>query len=106
MPTTDERRQVAARLRDTNSTVLSPICVVMKRFGTVCDDFTDCTFCEETLFDRLAELIEPEPERTCFPMYDGRYNNAPKCSLCGEILTSGDVKMPNFCGECGARVRK
>lgn len=44
------------------------------------------------------------PERTCLPVYDGKWRNTPKCSLCGELLTEGVLKLPKHCPECGAKV--
>lgn len=69
--------------------------------------------------EKLAELIEPEPERTCqmdksefadfAPEYEGLYS----CSKCGEetavlacVNDGGDMEWmkPRFCGFCGAKV--
>lgn len=44
------------------------------------------------------------PERTCLPVYDGKWRNTPRCSLCGELLTDGVLKPPKHCSECGAKV--
>lgn len=44
------------------------------------------------------------PERTCLPVYDGKWRNTPKCSICGELLTDGVLKLPKHCSECGAKV--
>lgn len=73
----------------------------------------------EELHERLAELIEPEPERTCqmdksefadfAPEYEGLYS----CPKCGEetavlacVNDGGDMEWikPRFCGYCGAKV--
>ena len=43
-------------------------------------------------------------QRRCVPVYDGKYRNTPRCSLCGELLADGVLKLPNYCGECGAKV--
>lgn len=67
----------------------------------------------------LADLIEPEPERTCTmdksefadfaPEYEGLYS----CSKCGEqtavlacVNEDGDMEWikPRSCGFCGAKV--
>ena len=44
------------------------------------------------------------PERTCLPVYEGKHDPNPKCSLCGEPLADGVLNLPKYCGECGARV--
>lgn len=52
---------------------------------------------------RLADLIEPEPERTCRKV-PGRMKygtRMPKCSECGQSL--GDDRW-NYCPKCGAKV--
>lgn len=58
---------------------------------------------EETLLE-IWEAIRPRFERRCVPVYDGKYRNTPRCSLCGELLADGVLKLPRYCGECGARV--
>lgn len=120
MPTNDERREVAKKLRELEV-----------------GDFPDGRFYDwgevETalgLVDygswykeadvlRLADLIEPEPERTCrmdksefadfAPEYEGLYS----CLKCGEetavlacVNEDGDMEWvkPRFCGFCGAKV--
>lgn len=64
MSTNDERREIAARLRDystRNFDESSPWLYMSKALTgsfTAYDDASD-------LFTDLADLIEPEPERTC-----------------------------------------
>lgn len=60
---------------------------------------------------RLADLIEPE-ERTCRNMYEGAVKGPFTCSACGEYSKTwyhmgfGDMyaDVPNFCPNCGAKV--
>ena len=62
MPTNDERREVAARLRNWESFretfKESPICAVIDALGV--EGYLDW----RGVFELLADLIEPEPRRT------------------------------------------
>jgi hypothetical protein len=120
MPTSDERREVAARLRayivyakahDKNGdcTMGSDKCV-----DTRCTLYNDIASCieecvnfnlsAEQVFTRLADLIDP----TCHAVpSDGGFFT---CSECGERIgavlpTLGTVLM-HHCSHCGARVVK
>lgn len=120
MPTDDERREVARRLRHSWANVpdknpvrhqLRVLFEIYSAVGLADDDDADAI----DLFDRLADLIEPEPERTC---HDTDYSRESiTCSECGEItmntlyfvdLDGGyrTVKShrPRFCSSCGVRV--
>ena len=101
MSTNDERREVAARLRVLNSELWACYSEEYDDLRWACNADK---YYELELHELLADLIEPEPERTCLPLYDGKYNNNPKCSLCGELLSDGVLKLPNYCGWCGAKV--
>lgn len=109
MPTNDERREVAAKLRD--------------KAGRVCFDgceVEECLFCGDWRYSysagdgarsymRLADLIEPE-ERTCRDTWDGREFRCSACGAVSHVLTrdeAGDwrfVGAPPFCPNCGAKV--
>ena len=107
MPTTDERREVAARLRET--TAYKPICHIAIAVGMKCGDFTvdECIDCNEQTFARLADLIEPEPERTCRAVNtrDAGFNEWDfNCSECGHLLATNAFYRPNYCTNCGAKV--
>ena len=101
MPTNDERREVAARLRDystRNFDESSPWLYMSKALTgsfTAYDDASD-------LFTDLADLIEPE-ERTCKPVVaeDGANEGCRVCSECGRLYWSTP-----FCAYCGARVEE
>ena len=54
----------------------------------------------EELHDRLADLIEPEPERTCHLIEDEDGRTA--CSECG--CTALYMSSATYCPDCGARV--
>lgn len=125
MPTNDERREVAARLRELPIDMYE----VEERWeaeglGTDCHDQTDYFLIHNVLFGclpaehmhpcdyedlhaRLADLIEPE-ERTCRmePTGDG----SVVCSACRTEYTSrwlhdGEY-VERYCPNCGARVEE
>lgn len=113
MPTNDERRDVAARLREEaerHCDGFDPL-ALMDALGIdmdaepFCDGFHRyydlATF--ET-WNRLADLIEPEPERTTtrHGKFKTKYGNrVPLCECCGYSI--GD-KRYNYCPNCGAKV--
>lgn len=102
MPTNDERREIAAKLRElaTQGRPTWPALV----------DLLKCPGREVAVM-YLADLIEPE-ERTCRNVsFDcGKL----KCSACGKYTETwyhmgfGDMyaDVPNYCPNCGARVVK
>ena len=104
--TNDERREITARLRESQFNGGYYIHKDDKAFDYFME-LVDATNCHEDmeLHDHLADLIEPEPERTCqnlgreegtiFELYDFG------CSECG---FGCDVCEPNYCPYCGARV--
>ena len=110
-PTSEERREVAARLRSAAKTDSgSPdylwnhleIAVNGWRFGDVIDD--SYVFYNSVL-SRLADLIDP----TCAMEYGGYLPESVKgmlgvyfCSECGSPIYN-DVE-PAYCPYCGARV--
>ena len=109
MATNKERREVAARLRNyenlRESFRESPICAFLDAMGVRYLDW-------EGVCNRLADLIEPEPERTCKNVYDememGACDNGFECSECGEMVEDCEgyhVKGTwNYCPNCGAKV--
>ncbi|WP_417352160.1 hypothetical protein [Gordonibacter pamelaeae] len=105
MPTNEERREVAAKLRD------------FERLRTVFAESSICAFSDalgcgyldwEQTCARLADLIEPAPERTCRdiaePPKGGGFWPAPhfKCSECGGEHVS--IDYVSYCPNCGAKV--
>ena len=113
MPTTDERREVAARLRELypddvlppSSQVRIDICYTI-----------GCGFGQEhqgeKIHKRLADLIEPE-ERTCRMEIDWDYDgDCPAyyrdyvCSECKEDFIYYKSSRVSFCPSCGARVKE
>lgn len=108
-PTSDERRMVAARLRKavkehlySSSDLGESIAAEVNCYG----------YPREKVFTHLADLIEPEPERTChvtmrdrYEVRGGQYIEDWDLSCGDHILIDGD--MPDVglrCPVCGARV--
>ena len=119
MPTNDERRKIAAELRE-NRDPLTPYNLVDYIF----DDPWNHDSGEEVAA-RLADLIEPQ-ERTCRVVTEMRAlsqtqdMHTKSCSSCGYVFGSeqhsqllpglgervaiNPVRIPKFCPNCGARV--
>lgn len=123
MVTNDERRAVAARIRELRkhawdeSSVFDLLGCAVEECGL---DDTD------QLFARLADLIEPEPERTCRVVTDKNAVSQTQevhtkhCSECNhvfgheqhrQLLPGLDeefvlhaVQIPDYCPGCGAKV--
>lgn len=98
MLTNDERREVAARLRDyeglREAFMESPLCAFLDALGV--EGYIDWN----RVINILADLIEPEPERTCKNLSSG---SLFVCSECNGQVTKWRV-MPNYCPNCGAKV--
>ena len=121
MPTNEERREVVARLRAKHKERSKPDVWYPQAVGAYEKayllDLEACVPDGKSLFAVLADLIEPEPERTCrnvFPK-DGILPNLPetmfRCSECGcdvQDYESYGICMTggkwNFCPNCGAKV--
>lgn len=101
MPTNDERRKIAAELRE-NRDPLTPYNLVDYIF----DDPWNHDSCGDVA-DRLADLIEPE-ERTCHMRDagwdDGQCTWGCICSECGAKHEHTRGGWMNFCPNCGAKV--
>ena len=104
-PTDEERRAVAARLRDFER--LRPVfkesnvCAFSDALGIGYMDWEHICAC-------LADLIEPEPERTC-RMRDAHWDDGRRtwgciCSECGAKHERKSGKWMNYCPNCGAKV--
>ena len=97
MTSNEERREVAENLRDFESLrevfKESNICAFSNALGVGYMDW-------EHICARLADLIEPDPERTCRLVEDDEDRTA--CSECGaSYLCMSDA---SFCPDCGAKV--
>ena len=108
MISNDERREVASRLRFTDHNLTwSEGCFCIAEdvgaapTGNEHDDVLDFAHA-------LAELIEPEPERTCKMIPNGEDGICATltCSECGNCESVYAVCADdfNFCPNCGAKV--
>jgi hypothetical protein len=100
MSNEDERREVAARLReDANCSESSPRFVVESYLGIEYDgtDALEESYKSESLL-HLADLIDPTCEVVAF---DDESMRLPHCSSCGHPILK---PWPKFCPNCGARV--
>ena len=108
----DERREVASSLKHCDI-----VCSGSGRYpytfnGSVCGCMlvgqSDTAVRAATSF--LADLIEPEPERTCRVESshevesDGCYSYFEHELTCGHEIACGDQLPPSYCPECGRRV--
>ena len=111
MPTNEERREVAARLRNyenlRESFKESPICAFLDALGVEYLDW-------KGVCNRLADLIEPEPERTCKMelVKRGPIYTVWRFSCCGyehseNVTDGGATELPGTrCPKCGAVVER
>lgn len=105
MTTSEERREVAARLRATKAECEE------RGYPWMVEDLLQALGFEtyedgdDGIFDRLADLIDP----TC-DAEQGYDRDEPiqgrwwKCDVCGEHFIYERGFAPRFCPECGARV--
>lgn len=100
MPTNKERREVANELRYVASHSLNGYSFQRSVEGMVFGTIGDRSW-RETL-TRLADLIEPEPERTCFKVIPNEMEGYVFCSECGAEI--GEYGVPKYCHNCGAKV--
>ena len=100
MPTNEERRDIAAKLRNWESFREtfreSPICAALDVLNV--EGYLDW----RGVCERLADLIEPEPERTCGlrSRLTGPY--CYECTECGKGMKPEWV----YCPHCGKQVTK
>ena len=115
MLTNDERREVAAEMRARGHELYSVNLInVGEQAGLDMDEFDDYDDAREAVWNRLADLIEPEPERTCHVVstirydYEGGYAGTEYVTnlSCGHKHTDRYGDTPNFCSECGERVKE
>jgi DNA-directed RNA polymerase subunit RPC12/RpoP len=110
MPTNEERREVAEKLREKHyerQGTFEPQSMEIQALNRL-DDLLDCLPKRRNLFLDLADLIEPE-ERTC--RNESCYWHLFRCSNCGCEVEGGDEYGHNsnhgsfnYCPNCGDKV--
>lgn len=101
--TNEERREVSENLR----TMTMRGCRYKEEFydllnETVMNEWDFHSFSD--VAERIADLIEPEPERTCRNLSD-EYCQF-KCSNCGREFNTKSVYSFNCCPNCGAKIEQ
>ena len=114
MPTNDERRDVAARLRNLAGHKAADEELTLDALGLYRGENIEGYDTYGVM--QLADLIEPEPERICNAIDDfvlpGQVQTYPYkiCSNCHSdfprLACNGEVSVENYCPNCGARVVK
>lgn len=110
MPSNEERREIAAKWRKKYSErhgMFEPQSVSIQAMNRL-DDLLDCLPRRHDMFLDLADLIEPEPKRTCElePSKSGK----KRCKCCGAFVSVDAVWdccgiIPaKYCPNCGAKV--
>lgn len=99
MPTNEERKQIAAKLReDTDPYTFAEI------FGFSWTDGSDWHWCDVAA--RVADYVEPEPERTCRFIEDDELSvGGVRCTVCDEPwFPENDKSRFVYCPKCGTKV--
>ena len=120
MVTDEERREIAAKLRKVNPYRNQSYTVPYNRYTPAAEYLSELAgalgYSPENdvsrleFQSRLADLIEPEPERTCRVESshevegDGCYAYFEYELTCGHEIAWGDQLPPSYCPECGRRV--
>lgn len=120
MLTNEERREVAARLRGDSYDTIIPYRTgihfgmgcheAANRFWDMCERIKsagDYDIAYSTCY-MLADLIEPEPERTCEILHDDNLSEQyggpmARCSYCGAALPEEFIGPYYYCPCCGSK---
>ena len=109
-PSDEERREVAARLREARANLenIPRLRDVYQSSFIYLIELAKAVGDSEIL-NRLADLIEPEPERTCEleRVKKGALYDVWRYTCCGyehAERVSGESIAANFCPSCGAKV--
>lgn len=110
----DERREVTRMLREVDMDDFGSYSEEHEVIETILGCWLGCEHENEPLNDRLADLIEPEPKRTChIKKKRGRYvGELPYfCDRCGVQFKDaymftwiGGIRRFERCPNCGAKV--
>lgn len=100
MPSNEERHEVAVRLRGAADVDIDD----EGSFETVLFDLLKKPRDHEDAARRLADLIDPEPERTCLAVDTGEGIEAFECSECGWDGWGSRDSVTLYCPMCGASV--
>lgn len=111
----DERREVAKRLRNGGIARNSEDAYVLLLSRVGIRPQLPAANTYEDAMARLADLIEPDPERTCHFVYD-KDEDEFKCDACGYFVTQSESQKEEYyvtqltaecfvhCPFCGAMV--
>lgn len=106
MPTNEERHEVARKLREKNIERNTHGYFEVQDLNfqayNYLKDLEACVPDGDSLFTILADLIDPEPERTCHARIPSEMEGYVFCSKCEGLL--GEYGYPNYCPYCGAKV--
>lgn len=102
MATDEERRKMAQKLRKYASWDEDGELVGCTEFGESVLNLLSCGDTERECFNALADLIEPEPERTCRDTSPLVYKFT--CSECHSSYRFGCEHVVWYCPFCGAKV--
>ena len=113
MPTDEERREVAAEMREYPAELTATLHPAEEALAYYVLDLMSIVGLEDGqvmgFFARLADLIEPE-ERTCRMVLDEdatsslEYDEVFRCTVCGEEVVRKTGTTIRFCPMCRARV--
>lgn len=104
MPTNEERREAAARLRGIVEKTWYTSWHELYTIKNACGCYDEHDSQDMVLKDRLADLIEPEPERTCsIHETDHEYEDSVRCSAC-RMTFNRPWEPFKYCPNCGAKV--
>lgn len=95
----EERSEIVQRLRKLEIGVIGTVIPTVELVKNILKAIDYSHSNAMTPYGRLADLIEPEPERTCRMIDNG-------CELCCSECDGRHEydEEPNYCHNCGARV--
>lgn len=111
MTTDDKRNEIAAKLRkaasENNVDIACALNDALRGETKQRGVNEDCKNCASATLREIADLIEPQAERTCEPIEvldenDFGLGVYHECSECHETL--GYEPWPSYCPHCGAKV--